>query len=154
MSKFFLTGTWSSAPYENNIRKVCSWTQLGWMEIYEYVSMNLSMNLCVFIFPCVKVFLLQMWLSSGSMEVCCSKPPPSLTSKRHLDKKEKTLAINLLLIYLASIRQTLKLHLKNKQKPDVIVHVCNLSTWEDEQKFSSSRPISPVTKQNIISQQQ
>jgi len=48
-----------------------------------------------------KLFLLQALITSlGSIEVYCSKLPPSLTSKRHRDKREKAPASNPLLYLL------------------------------------------------------
>ena len=53
--------------------------------------------MCLCIFAYVKVFPPMLFSSPGSIEVYCSILPPSLRSKMHLDKREKTLAINHLL---------------------------------------------------------
>lgn len=70
--------------------------------MYTCAFVNLYMNL----YKCIHICLYTSFPSAstihslGSIEVYCSKLPPSLTSRRHRDKREKTLAINPLLYLL------------------------------------------------------
>jgi hypothetical protein len=67
-----------------------------YMSVYSWICIWIYVSLCIF--ACVKVFLLWVLFSfPSSIEVLCSKLPPSLGSSRHLDKREKAPAINPLL---------------------------------------------------------